>query len=857
MPTLTLTRINASKTRVTLASDSGKLLEVYEASLMSQRQQAKLLQSTKLPPERLTAAIIELENTEAADDSKPSVCVPYGASQKSSAGFSILLRGREMPEETGTLITPEQLPSVTDPAGLLRYCLNVEACPYSEPLLEWGSGQGWERLDHLACCDIDYHGYELDKRPTHEWLIGRAAGIQPVPVAFHVSHGRGMKLYYAARDGYTAGELAAVAAVGWLSQDKRATADVIRSSRHPRYPRPGYPDAGAVTFPDATSDLAPLAKWLQQTIDPNAVDDFLNSKGWQRGMMLPHCECPIDPSAASTHAHTVLVGDAGLYCHKCGAAGQALGRTPGFTHYSRLIGGVKPRLARMIAAGTHWTHARLVMRRDFRAGDTVLEAAYSAAVKLKHGPDSDVARSVSAAGRDVIRIPGRWTSPDGRVTFTQNVTGILNALPAVWEKGTRTVAQERRDLFFQSVDLSHHGYPAVTPVNGCIIYGKHLPYPDDRVAFSVPAAWASDCAPRYRPLKDRMDLELAWSHVETAFPGINRNYVKLLLVLKGFAEGGTAQAPFCFVTGVTGSAKSSTVHVAASICGDVATEPTFTPDSVRLMQAFAGGLDAGSFVVLNEIVKEAQRAKIRPRAAFDPILNLTPDAMSHRLYIGPRPLGRLPALVCTDINPPITVCTDAQLARRLIWVQLDGRLEWEESVQKAGFGKIGHFRAWNEGAALACDAILSDVIDAYFTVPMPLHDVAEELGFKTLEKCGMMLDQRGVLRRFFHAVCKAPDLVGSELARRPNPGWKIITRGDTSELAELWEQICDGVNGDEWKESRIALAEDWSNILGVTTHVQLELANYRNSVYARFKIGISSAPEWCSKYDSPLQGVSV
>jgi hypothetical protein len=832
MPTLTISRVSSTKQRVTIAADDGATLELYDANLMSPRAQKRLVDATGLPAAQIAAAAAQV----LPKDADP-VEIPFAAAGAvNAAPFELRIRGKDDKAESDTTLIIE----ASSPAQALLQAFAVDDFGGADPIIEW---QG---RDRLCCLDIDYHSVPFDARPAAHWLEMKAAAMQPRPFAFHTSHGRGTKLFYTELPGFTARELAAVAAVGWLTADVRATADFVRQTRHPRYASSTHSStAGPVHTQTPDNDLVPIGRWLQRSVDPFAVEDWLSARGWQRGQKLPHTECLIDP--CESHGEPVYVGDDGIFCHRCAAAGRSLGRTPGYTPWSGVVGGFPPRAACMLANATHWAHARLILRNETRMNEATLREAYSAALKLTHGPDSPQVAAMQA-GADVIRMPGRWVSPDGATTYTNSINGMISSLPATWLPGTREVLPDRRDLFMQAADLSHYGYPAVTPVHGATVYGQFLPYPDDRVSFAVPASWCRDprFAPRYRPKAERMKLDDATALVESVLPGIHWPYVRLLIALKGLAEGMVVQAPFAIVTGPSGAGKSNTVQFAASVCGDVCSDTKFVADGVRLIQAVAEGLDKGSFVVFDEVFKEADRAKLKPRAAVDPILNMTPGCLAHRMYIGPRPLGRLPALVLTDINIPSVVQSDVQLARRLVWVNLPHRVDWDKSVAGAGFGSIGRFRLWSPEAAAACDAVLSDTIDRFFRHPMTTREIATELGFGSLEDAGGVADVREQLKKFFGEVCDAPDLTGAELQRFPGGGWKCIDRGDTSAMRDVWDEIADGVQGEEWGRSRIAEAEDWSRLLGVTQAVQFERGTWRGKTFVRFRVGGSKVPLWVS-----------
>ena len=844
MPTLTISRVSASKQRVVVTADSGDLIECYEANLLSARAQKRLVEATGIPAHQIAGATLQVIPKQ-ADPVEIVFATPGGVE---AGPFAVVVRGIEQPLDAGTSI------EASTPAAAVLRALELGDCPHPDPVVQW------DGTDRVCCLDVDYHLLPFDQRPPAAWLESKAAGLQPRAFAFHASHGRGVKFYFVEQPGFTARELAAVAAVGWLSADVRATADLVRISRLPRFPssKHGGATGGPVYTQTPGTDLAPMGRWLQRTVDPFAVDDWLAARGWDRGKKYEHADCLIDPSPS--HGEPVYVGDDGVFCHKCAAAGRSLGRTPGFTPFVSLVGGFPPRAATMLKNATHWAHARLILKAETRMPDGLLREAYSAALKMTHGGDSPAAAAAMIAGEEIIRMPGRWYSADGTTSYDNKITGMIGALPATWVPGTREISPERRDLFLQGGDLSKYGYPAVTPVHGCPVYGHFLSYADGRVTLPLPASYCRDpkLAPKYVPPKDRVKLSDARAEIEAMFPGVNWRYVELLIALKGLAEGQAAQAPFAIVTGPSSSAKSSTAMLAASICGDWCSDAKFVSDGVRLLQTIAEGVDKGSFVVLNEVFKEAQRAKLTPRAAVDPILTMTPSVLAHRMYIGPRPLGKLPALVLTDINIPPAVLTDVQLARRLVWVRQTSRVDWE-TAQKHGLTNINHYRAHSPEAAAACNAVLSDVIDRYFRHPVTVKEVAADLGLGTLEEAGGVADVRDSLRELFHRVLAAPDLTGTEKQRFPGGGWKAIDRGDTSRLRDLWDEIADGLQGEEWHESRIAEAEDWRLILGSKDAVRFERGHYRGKTYVRFYVeGMDRRkPAWTSAAGSPLlEGVA-
>src|SRR5262249_42616935 len=154
--------------------------------------------------------------------------------------------------------------------------------------------------------------------------------------------GRGLRLVYGAGGGFTADELAACAAVGVRLREPIAGVEVLTRTRHPRYPRPGDPDAGPVQAGVPACGVRPPAAWLGREADEDAVNDWLAEHGLERGRRYAHDRCPLDPGTPS-HGEPVLIGDDGVFCFKCEAGGLELGgRKPGWFPWASLACGGYP-----------------------------------------------------------------------------------------------------------------------------------------------------------------------------------------------------------------------------------------------------------------------------------------------------------------------------------------------------------------------------------------------------------------------------------------------------------------------------------------------------------------------------------
>jgi hypothetical protein len=209
-----------------------------------------------------------------------------------------------------------------NPLALLDEVLAVTDYPVAEPVIEWND-------ERLAVLDIDYHDRPLEQRPAAHQLENLATRVEPAPPRYNVSHGQGLHLYYVAQPGFTAMDLAAAAAV-WIKQtDPTAGVELKHQTRHPSYPRADGRTAGPVRSQTHTTDLQALKAWLQRDVDHAAVQHWLEEQGLTQGQNYPHDRCPLRPGEGS-HGMPVLVGDHGIYCHRCASQGLHQGsRTPG------------------------------------------------------------------------------------------------------------------------------------------------------------------------------------------------------------------------------------------------------------------------------------------------------------------------------------------------------------------------------------------------------------------------------------------------------------------------------------------------------------------------------------------------
>lgn len=739
-----------------------------------------------------------------------------------------------------------------EPGEALKQAFNVILESSIEPLIEW------DGKDKLCCLDVDYHYVDMDKRPSYDELKRLVSKIKPQPFCWHPSHKKGAKLYYIYKPGFTADELAAVAGVNWITLDPRATFDLIKSTRHPCYRRtfdntpPPLQSPDEIIYSYGNGDLSSIRKLLLSDVEQSDIDDLLAEKGWKVGDVLPHTECLVSPN--NDPKKNVFIGEKGVFCHRCQALGLGNKNNPGFVSYASMIGGSDNRIATMVKNFCHLEHARVVLSTIFPSvPNPILDTVYRIMLKIIHTPDDPRIRLAMVSGTGFVRSKGQWVTSDGTTIVADNKQNFIKSLPSVLIPGDTgySLNVAKMTALCNSGDVTEYGYPDVTFIRGCKIYGIHLPQRTDEIVRTIIRKEFADCKPTYLPQSKRMSENDFWGLIESEFPGIDKNYLMLLIAAKGASEGRMCQCPFILVTGPSGSGKSTTPHIAAGIVGDKAEEPIWHPHPERFRASLMDAARESSYVVINEIFKSADQAKLTHVQALNPMLSLTEDSRSHVLYVGSVPFGRLPLFILTDVDTPKEVEQDIQIARRFTYFRLNSRINWEDTLVSKGI-RPHQFRLLSGEHALAADSLLSYIVDRFFSAPTSLKAIANELTAIALEEYSDEGDRKTeLLKEFYKEVCAAPKLDGSDLKRYSGPGWKRIDRIKTNRLNDVWMELCDGPAPDKWQLSRLITSEDWGTLLGTPFPVMCDVRPYQGStIYVRFRdSGNPRYPMWLNGKD--------
>jgi hypothetical protein len=764
---------------------------------------------------------------------------PAGADATSTAAteFSLVLRGMNQPKASGKTITDNK------PLVALKAALAVRDYPATEPVIEW------EGTAVVACVDLDHHDRPLGERPDVHQLRAIALSVRPQPALWWVTHGRGLRLIYGADRGFRADELAACAALSLRSLEPAAAMEILPRSRHPAYPRPGYPPAGEVVEGTPTLDFGALSRWLGHELDADLIDNWLAEKGYRKDRRYAHDRCPVDPGSPS-HDEPVFVNDGGIFCAKCQATGITLGgQKAGYFPYGALIsGGIPSRLRGAARHRCHWAHAQHIVAEDIGITGPLAKRCYSALLKVVNGSDDPRNEQAMFRGEGLIRMDGYWATADLSRSHAKDggLLARLAKLPAVQFRTEDGLAgdEERLGIFRGVDDLAPYGYPRVQPVRGMKVYWHFRAGEDPRVVRAVvlPEFLTEDAAypyrPCYVPAAKRMNLDDAERVVSDSFPGVSHPYLRLLIAARGCSEGGRGQPAMVAVDGPSGAGKSTTVAIAAALIGDKHVNVPWTANLEHYFQGLYEASTSAGLVTSDEIVKLSTARGGDVRAGLNALLTFTQGSLIRKLYTGPVSVRQVPAIILTDIVFPQVLLCDVQLGRRLVHVHLERKVDWQRTVKD-----INRWRSLRSEHAAAANAIVSNVIDRYFggDTPLAFEDVAKDLGFEMLNQVGDIgLDPKDELLTLFRLCCSDMAIAAPDKTWKGR-GWRYVKRDGADPLSRHWQRVCDNLQ-EGFVTSRRVKEADWAQLLGVNDAVECDLTpNGKSAVGIRFRCGKSRA----------------
>jgi hypothetical protein len=711
----------------------------------------------------------------------------------------------------------------------------------------------WKGDADLCCLDVDYH---TTKPPTRDWLSDVVhTRLAPKPAAWHFSRGGGLHLFYKKIDPFTADELAAVAALRFRSIDAAAGLElktVVRGPGAEAVVPSGLDDTGGTVLGD----------WFgTDVVEEDARDEWLDSHDMVLGKRYGHSHCPINPTPGhDSKGEPVVVSDSGVYCHKCAGEGFTIGgRRPGFAPWAAVLGAPSAGdIGQMVRHIAHWGHARWVLTEKYNMPVLLAEKAYRAALKSYHHGRESFAKipSAFAPQTDLIaRVDDQWYSIRDAQSLPRDIQPLLATLPVCQRVVDGKVVKDAPSvsLYSLGLDFASRGYPRVECVHGFKIASHWLGPQAKHTQVGVPnrdlLSLSPRYVPRYVPTVRRMPEAEAWAVIETVVPRVSRTLIKLALCSFGSAQETRAGLlPITFVSGPSGTAKTSTLKVAAGVFGARTGDAVYDPDPTRFRQSLYEGAQRGPALLLNELLKDSGRGKkvINPKEALDPLLNLTNDSLTRLLYRDPVKFGRVPAVFITEPTCPPEVQRETQLARRIYHYRVHGsKDDWKLTIARARLqgGDLQLIRSASQAVNDACDAILSYVCDDFFAVPMTWDEQAEALGVHTIERSPDFEDNIDSLRHLFRLVCAAPDLEGSA-AKRLGRGYKKVVPNaneEEDELSAVYRFWADGV-GQAFLHSRKLEEKDWQKVLKADDDVRFDIRDDGVNVFVRFSRGPVKRP---------------
>jgi hypothetical protein len=745
--------------------------------------------------------------------------------------FRLRIRGRMKKAATATPLEG------TTPMQAIEAALTLEKLP-KDAVIEWPRSE----LPRLACLDVDWHGIEP---PSAAALEAMLAKLSPWP-ALWISHGGGLHLIFCALQGFAADELAAAAGLALLERypaGSRPEVEVLPRSAHPRAKRKGK-RAGEVIRMEQSVDRM-LAGWRAKQligIDDDAVNDWLADHGFEIGGRYGHERCPFDARKTSKGGDPVVVGDDGVHCFVCASKGHPSG---GRASYGRLVGTFRNSRVLDAAQGfIYFEQAKHLLREEYpHVPPALFEPAWACFLKLVHSPD-DPRIGKAMTHFYVIRGAGNlWLDAETLNPVSPRVDAkVTQLMPSatyvgVDKKGLPAIKVSARLHDLHRTNQSIPGFPVVVPVRGARLWGQHQRYPGREVRTVVPSKRPDEITPRYVPPSRRMDIEAAWEFLEESYPGVDRNYVELLLAARGWAESGGGPVPMLIVTGPTGAAKTTTVMLAATIAGDTCAGVK-EQDRAKFAESLGERCARCGFVLLDEFAKSVNPRKAR--MLFDLLLDIGREYTYRRLYVGPVTASLNSVLVVTNNVFPQDVRQNAQLGRRLVSVELHRRAPaaWENTC---GTGDVRFWRTVQQNADV-CDAIMSHVIDEHFSEGQCddgwLGSV-RRCGFDLLEatrsgSAGVSIDDS--VRELFEAICD--DDAPTAPNRWRGRGWRVLKLDGTGDIERCWRNLCDDASTMDGFAASMRIAElDLAALLGASDPVRLELSRHGRALGMRFVCG--------------------
>lgn len=753
-------------------------------------------------------------------------------------------------------------PSVDSYIGFMAV-LNKIRLP-DDTLLEWSK----DELDHLACLDLDFHSVSPDQRPTEDQLDEIARSLSPGPFAWWRTQGHGLHAMYAPikDEPYTAQELLSCAAAELISDPfiamRHGTVEIKAATRHPGALQSGKP-CGPIHAPTQTLDFAFLGRLSHAESTVAEIDEIKEQYGLVEGMRLDHSYCLIDPGHPSSGQPVVVMSD-GLFCHSC--AGRT-GRGFMSWGFARRIHGLAPEGQRSLlplqeaaAFFTHVSHADYLFEQLIpELPEVFRHHLYRLHMKTKNPGDPRISLAFSKFG--FVRGTDCWLHKDtllpaGRPLNAKDVSVLPSCL----------VPDLDGDMHLVQIAVTTHtnngrvdGWVPIAPYRFEPIHFVHNDEKDSTTQVRCyPRRPTTKARVSYLLPQNRIPLDEAERRIEEYFPGINMQYVKALIVAAGSAESEKGDIPVLWATGLTESAKTTTIRIVLEMYGEAFVSMSKITED-RLDQVFGESLERTRLAVFDDFAKLPENHEII--RAF--ILQLNRSGHTyHKLHYGARTIPVNSAVILTDLQLPSFFTQDQQFSRRVHLIRLGNRLQ-------KGWLEQGRFVEgwWQHTPELtkAAQSLHSYLVDEYFPEghDEPFETKMKRMGINKLE---LEIDQgedrevlRDIVRKLVLALGDASPMA-EEAEKRLGRGIQQIHWGPGGAIGKECTSLCDSMGKDKTNvETLRHILEPFQLEMGKIFHlaegvarVEFELKIWGHHTYIRMVEGMKTKKGQLKKVNKEL-----
>ena len=684
-------------------------------------------------------------------------------------------------------------------------------------------------------CNLDID-FDKEYTPPPNQLINFITTVSPQPSMYWISRSGGCHLIYQAMGIFSAEELASIAAYQFTKRFPCHPPEFLHRSRN-------APGEIHTVVADCNTDA--IRSLLTDVSETDPVE-YLANRGWSVGMRLPHTECPVNPhQRAEGNSPPVVIKENGIHCYVCERDEIRLGsRRPGIFSYAALMGNrVTTQISNCVKQFVHYGHAKHVLGSKVKS-ESMSRLIFSCLLKMQHGEDARVPLVFTAGEPNgLVRHSGYWCDSRGDVVALDKNSAILKQLPhclKLSNDGTIYQDDVAREWLSQTVDQSVRGYYSVMSLRG-IQFSQFQLLPSDKVYTVLNSDILAPVdmekrRPRYLPQSARMRTADAWKILDKYFPKIDQKLIELLLVGRGCVEHRSGLPPMVFISGITGSGKTSHPQIAAAIAGDTMADVKFKRDTSKFDNALFTAKKTSSFFVFDEVFKFARAEGYTDVAAMEQLLGFTPNRQVYLIYVGTVCIGDLPLYIFCDTQIPVDVSCHEQIGRRMFTHHLATVLRWEPTMNEYGINEPRFLRSRGPDELIdAANAILSDVIDRHFTCPATdFAEVATSLGFKRLRDSEQVDERRKLIADFYVAVCNAPDIRdANDLKRWSREGFKI---GRSDQRCPLYDAFI-SLQTEQESETilcRILEESDLQTILRLSEPCTVEIRKHGSKYAFRF-----------------------